>query len=459
MAGIDVDSRRQHVFVSQTLEGSGTLTKRGAGSLVLGSVNNHGGTVVAGGVLSVLDDTRLGAARRTLGLAGGTLRFTTTGSSTVTRGHDAHRRKHHRRARRQVASSRCRSRSAAPDRLTKAGRWQRSSLVPPTPTPAQPRSRQVRCALPIRWHCRTATVDARRWSARSQQPGGLARRPARARGNVDLRGTVLTLGGSNQDSTFAGNIVSSSGVASVEKVGTGTINLTGNNTYSGGTVLRNGALGITTDANIGGSASAITFNGGLLRINGTTLTSMGSHVVNWSNFNGGFDVDSSSNTFTVSQAIGGSGSVTMRGAGRLVLSSSTNSYTGGTRLEGGSLEISSLSNIGGSTAAITFAGGILRTSGTAITSLATNNVNWSTFDGGFDISSSGSTLTLSQAIDGTGSMTKLGSGTLRMNVANTYTGDTNLNAGTLTVAHQDALAADESRARRRNARHRRRPTS
>ena len=78
-----------------------------------------------------------------------------------------------------------------------------------------------------------------------------------------------------------------------------------------------------------------------------------------------------------------------RGAGRLVLSSTTNSYTGGTRLEGGSLQISALSNIGGSTAAITFAGGILRTSGTAITSLSTNNVNWATFDGGFDISTSG----------------------------------------------------------------------
>ena len=266
--------------------------------------------------------------------------------------------------------------------------------------------------------------------------GGLA-----GTGSVDLRGTLLTLGGSNQDSTFAGSITSSgNGVASVEKIGTGTINLSGVNSYTGGTVLRNGGLGITADTNIGGSTSAITFDGGLLRINGTTLTSMGSHVVNWTTFNGGFDIAASNNTFTVSQAIGGSGSVIKRGAGRLVLSSTTNSYTGGTRLEGGSLQISALSNVGGSTAAITFAGGILRTSGTAITSLSTNDVNWSTFDGGFDISTSGSTLTLSQAIGGTGSMTKLGAGTLRMNVANTYSGDTNLTAGLLTVAHQDALA-------------------
>src|SRR5690606_9720018 len=109
--------------------------------------------------------------------------------------------------------------------------------------------------------------------------GGLA-----GAGTVDLRGTVLTLGGSNQNSDFAGTIVSTSGVASVEKVGAGAISLTGVNTYSGGTVLREGALGVTTSANIGGPTSAVTFVGGLLRINGTSLTSMGNHVVNWSTF-------------------------------------------------------------------------------------------------------------------------------------------------------------------------------
>lgn len=132
--------------------------------------------------------------------------------------------------------------------------------------------------------------------------------------------------------------------------------------------------------------------------------------------------------------------IAKRGTGRLVLTSTSNSYTGGTRLESGTLQVSSLTNIGGSTAAITFAGGILSTSGTGITSLATNNVNWSSFDGGFDISSSNSILTLSQSISGAGSLTKLSSGTLRMTVANSYIGETNLNAGTLLVEDTDALA-------------------
>ena len=213
--------------MSQPIGGDGSITKAGAGTLILGAANTYtGGTTISAGTLRITNPLAL--QNSTVTLSGGTLDLNNLAASV----------------------------------------------------------------------------------------GGLA-----GTGNVDLRGQVLTLGGSNQDSTFAGNIISSSGVASVEKVGTGTINLTGTNTYTGGTVLRSGALGITTDANIGGATSAITFDGGLLRINGTTLTTMGSHVVNWSTFDGGFDIDSSSHTFTVSQAISGSGSLTKRGAGRLVLSS------------------------------------------------------------------------------------------------------------------------------------------
>jgi autotransporter-associated beta strand protein len=436
--GIDVNAAVHTFTISQTLDGSGTFTKRGAGTLVLSSANNHGGTVAAGGVLSVLDDTRLGAPAAPLGLEGGTLRFTTTGASTVDRATTLSGA-----STIDVAQASGVITLAQPvggtGAVSKAGPGTLILAAANTYTGATTiASGTLRITNPLALKYTTVvfaggTLDLNGLTA---SVGGLA-----GSGTLDLAGTVLTLGGSNEDSSFAGSISSSSGVASVEKVGTGTINLAGNNTYSGGTVLRDGGLGITTDANIGGSTSTITFDGGLLRINGTTLTSIGSHVVNWSSFEGGFDVASSNNTFTVSQTISGSGSLTKRGAGRLVLSSASNTFAGGTRLEGGSLEIASLANIGGSTAAITFAGGILRTSGTGITSLASNNVNWSGFDGGFDVSSSGSTLTLSQAIGGTGSMTNLGSGTLRMTVANTYTGDTNLNAGTLLVEHADALAS------------------
>lgn len=435
--GIDVDSAGHTFTVSQILDGSGTFTKQGAGTIVLNSANNHGGTIAAGGVLSVLDDTRLGSASAQLGLAGGTLQFTTNASSVVDRVTT-------------LANSSTVDVSQASALITMsqpiAGTGAMTKAGPGTlilgaantytgATTISAGTLRINDSLALQNSTVILAGGTLDLNGIAASVGGLA-----GSGNLDLAGTVLTIGGSNENSTFSGNIVSSSGVASVEKVGTGTINLNGTNTYTGGTILRSGALGITTSTNIGGSSSNITFDGGLLRINGTSMSSMGSHNVNWSTFDGGFDIDNSGHTFTVSQTISGDGSLIKRGAGRLALSSTSNSYSGGTRLEGGSLQISALSNIGGSSAAITFAGGILRTTGTGITSIAANDVNWSTFDGGFDISTSGSTLTLTNSIAGNGSLTKLGSGTLRMNVANTYSGDTNLNAGTLTIAHQDALA-------------------
>ncbi len=439
--GIDVAQAGHTFSISQTLDGSGTFTKQGSGTLVMSAANNHGGTVAAGGVLSVLDDTRLGAASAPLGLAGGTLRFTTSGASDVAR------------ATTLTGASTIDVQAASgvitmsheitgAGSITKAGAGTLILGAANTHTGGTTiAAGTLRITDPLALQNSTVTLSGGTLDLNNlaASVGGLA-----GTGSVDLLGTVLTLGGSNEDSNYAGNIVSSSGVAIGREGRHGQRSIYPARTRTpAARSCASGALGITTDANIGGSSSAITFSGGLLRISGTSLTSltsMGSHTVNWSTFDGGFDIATSNNTFTVSQAISGTGSMTKRGAGRLVLSSTGNSYTGGTRLEDGSLQISQLSNIGGSAAAITFAGGILRTSGTAINSLATNDVNWSTFDGGFDISSSGSTLTLSQTIGGTGSMTKLGSGTLRMEVANNYSGDTNLTAGTLAVAHQDALA-------------------
>lgn len=435
--GIDVDAAGHTFTVSQSLAGSGTFAKRGAGTLVLTAANNHGGTVAAGGVLSVQDDAQLGAPAAPLGLAGGTLQFTTAGATTVARNTSFAEASmiDVAQASGVVTVSQPISGAGA---LTKAGPGTLILGAANTHSGAtNVAAGTLRIGDPLTLQFSTVnlaggTLDLNGLAA---SLGGLA-----GSGNLDLQGTVLTLGGSNEDSNFAGNITSSSGVASVEKIGTGTINLTGNNTYTGGTVLRGGALGVSTDANIGGPTSAITFDGGLLRINDTALSSMGNHAVNWSSFDGGFDIAAAGHNFTVSQTISGSGSLRKRGPGRLTLTSTSNSFTGGVRLEEGALSISTLNNVGGSAATITFVGGILRTSGTGVTSLAANDINWSTFDGGFDISASSSTLTLSDSIAGDGSLTKLGAGTLRMNVANSYTGETHLDAGTLLVAHAEALA-------------------
>jgi autotransporter-associated beta strand protein len=55
------------------------------------------------------------------------------------------------------------------------------------------------------------------------------------------------------------------GGASPPTANIGTLNLTGNNTYSGGTVITGGTLQFTTDANLGAAGTRIVLNGGTLQ--------------------------------------------------------------------------------------------------------------------------------------------------------------------------------------------------
>ncbi|MCS7032999.1 MAG: autotransporter-associated beta strand repeat-containing protein [Phycisphaerae bacterium] len=247
-------------------------------------------------------------------------------------------------------------------------------------------------------------------------------------------------GGANLNSagfntTFSGVI---SGTGALTKWGSGVVNLTASNTFTGGIVLRQGAIGVSSSSNLGPAGNPITFQGGTLRINGNSLTSIDSRVVNWSSFSGGIDVASASHTFSIASNLSGSGSLTKDGPGVLVLSG-TNSHTGGTILRAGKLAITSSSNIGGAGSSISFQGGSLRVLGTALANLNAHNVNWSSFNGGFDIADVAHTFTVSQTIGGSGGLTKDGPGTLVLAAANTFTGNTIINDGVLRMGHPQAL--------------------
>ena len=150
----------------------------------------------------------------------------------------------------------------------------------------------------------------------------------------DSAGNVnLTIGNNIASNVYSGSL---SGGGSVTKVGAGTQTFSGNNIYTGGTTLTAGELSVSADANIGGLTSAITFNGGILGITGTTLTNLDTHTVNWSTFNGGFDVADPTNTVTVNPNIAGTGGMIKRGAGTLLLTGN-NSYSGTTKVQGGKL--------------------------------------------------------------------------------------------------------------------------
>jgi fibronectin-binding autotransporter adhesin len=134
---------------------------------------------------------------------------------------------------------------------------------------------------------------------------------------------------------FAGNATISNeidGLGSVIKNGSNTIALAGNSSYTGGTFLNSGTIQISADANLGSSESAVMMSGGSLEVTGTnnSVTTARSFL------NGGSFIVDSGDTYTISGAVSGTGSLMLGGTGTLVLSGQ-NTYTGSTHVFGGTL--------------------------------------------------------------------------------------------------------------------------
>src|SRR5262249_58159188 len=80
--------------------------------------------------------------------------------------------------------------------------------------------------------------------------------------NATLSG-VSTIDTNGLGATLSGVL---SGAGGIAKDGAGTLLLSGNNSYAGGTFLNAGILKVTADSNLGAAASALTFNGGRPRL-------------------------------------------------------------------------------------------------------------------------------------------------------------------------------------------------
>ncbi|ECD7482801.1 autotransporter outer membrane beta-barrel domain-containing protein [Salmonella enterica subsp. enterica] len=247
----------------------------------------------------------------------------------------------------------------------------------------------------------------------------------------------------NTGGTFD-NAISGSG--KVEKSGDDALTLSGANTYTGGTLISDGTLvasnvealgtgdvtnnatlelntGGTFDNAISGSGQVVKSGDDVLTLSGAnsysggTLISDGTLVASNVEALGTGDVTDDAtlelNTGgTFDNAIGGSGNVVKSGADTLTLSGS-NSYTGGTLINGGTLVASNVEALG--------------------TGDVTNNATLELNTGGDFINN----------IGGTGRVEKSGDDTLTLSGSNTYTGGTLINGGTLVASNVEALGTGD----------------
>lgn len=157
---------------------------------------------------------------------------------------------------------------------------------------------------------------------------------------------------------------------------------------------------------------------------------------------GGVVVANNSLSYTLSSVssggIGGNGGITKSGSGTLTLSGLSNSYSGFTTINGGTVVINADNNLGAN-GNVVLNGGTLSAGG-SLTLIANRTLALGPASGsgsGTLDAASGQTLTVNgpvaNNIAGTGSLIKTGAGTLVLNGANSYSGSTTVSAGTLAV--------------------------
>lgn len=194
------------------------------------------------------------------------------------------------------------------------------------------------------------------------------------------------------------------------KVGDSTWTLTGTTAAVTPWTINQGALSISSDANLGATSGGLTFDGGTLQWGGSFNLSTSRTI---SLADGGGTFDTSGFNTTITQGITGNGGLIKAGTGTIILAAANN-YIGGTTINAGTLQLGN----GGTTG-----------------SILGNVVN----NGIFAIDRS-STFTFGGIISGTGAFEQLGTGTTIFTGANSYTGGTTISAGVLQLGLGGSLA-------------------
>lgn len=214
------------------------------------------------------------------------------------------------------------------------------------------------------------------------------------------------------------------------KFGSGTLTLSGVNSYTGGTRVYEGTVSVAEDANLGAALGPLLLDGGTLRNTAAFTTA---RPVTLGYGDGTFQTDADLIVTGVISADPADRAVLYKfGAGTLTLTG-TNTYTGGTYVAEGALSVSRDENLGDPAGELALDGGTLRTTAAFASARAIY------LGGGGGRLRTDADLALSGTIYGSGSLTKTGSGALLLAGDNSYEGGTVLKQGRLAVGHDHAL--------------------
>jgi fibronectin-binding autotransporter adhesin len=229
------------------------------------------------------------------------------------------------------------------------------------------------------------------------------------------------------------------GSLGLTKLGSNTLTLTASNTYTGGTIINAGTLRLSGGYDRLSTIGAITITGGVLDIDLYThqqtsgdVSFQGGTVQNGTIIKSGAPYDGRAGT--ISAILAGSAGLTKTTTGTLTLTG-TNSYSGGTTIMDGMLQLSGGDDRLSTSGAITISGGVLDLSGYSQTTFGAVSIQGGTVQNGTLITSgadfNGQTGTVSMALAGSVGLTKTTTGTLTLIASNTYSGGTTISGGTL----------------------------
>lgn len=230
--------------------------------------------------------------------------------------------------------------------------------------------------------------------------------------------------------------------ADITKSGRGTLIFTAVNTAGGGTkktTINEGVLEIADLDNIGGNTGALAFAGGTLRLGASLTDDISLRTITL--LDGGGTIDTNGVSLALANSVGsGLGGLTKVGLGNLTLNAAA-TYTGATTILGGTLTVGANNATG--------AGGDLKIGAGATLDLGANNITAGlvrvfgisptisgtgaiTASRGFVFTNAGD-ISVGAILAGAGGLFKNQTNVLTLTGLNTYTGTTEIQAGTLSI--------------------------